>query len=59
MNIQHANQANSFSQHNNNHEASTKEREQLLARIDQYEVRIAQYDTEANFLREQLRRAQG
>ena len=52
VNIQHANQANNFGQNNNYHEASIKEREQLLARIDHLEA-------EVTFLREQLRRSQG
>jgi transcriptional regulator with XRE-family HTH domain len=51
VSIQHANQANNFSQTNNYHEASAKEREQLLARIEHLEG-------EVDFLRDQLRRAQ-
>lgn len=47
VHIDHANQANSFSTNNNYHEASAKEREQLLARIQHLEEEVI-------FLRKQL-----
>lgn len=51
VHIAHANQANNFGQHNSYHEASAKEREQLLARIEHLEG-------EVRFLREHLTRVQ-
>ncbi len=52
VHVAHSNQTNSFSENNNYHEASAKEREQLLERINHLQEEVL-------FLRRQLEAALG
>jgi len=54
VHIEHANQANSFSSNNSYHEASAKEREQLLERVRHLEEEILHLRKGEELLRKQL-----
>jgi transcriptional regulator with XRE-family HTH domain len=59
VHIAHANQANPFGTHITYHEASAKEREQLLERIKHLEEEVLHLRKSEEFLREQVKKAQG
>lgn len=59
VHIAHANQANPYGTNISYHEASAKEREQLLERIKHLEEEVLHLRKSEEFLREQLKKAQG
>jgi hypothetical protein len=59
MHIAHANQANPYGSNISYHEASAKEREQLLERIKHLEEEVLHLRKSEDFLREQLKKALG
>lgn len=59
VHIAHANQANPFGNNISYHEASAKEREQLMERIKHLEEEVLHLRKNEEFFQEQLKRAQG
>jgi transcriptional regulator with XRE-family HTH domain len=59
VHIAHANQANPYGSNISYHEASAKEREQLLERIKHLEEEVLHLRKSEEFLREQLKKALG
>ncbi len=59
VHIAHANEANPYENHISYHEASAKERDQLLERIKHLEEEVLHLRRSEEFLREQLKKALG